>query len=256
MSLTLANPTLGYLGYATVNNNQVLVTGGNVDFGQTPVFDEMVYCPDTGNCARVKHSEGVRSPQGTVSFELADADGDGLTTLIDPSNRGTEFPIVMGSGVRAAYMSACKASSISVQGEPGGLISGSLSFMSSVVPSFGDYTPGAYVDLDPVPYWSSGAEGLVGWSVTVSQGVQPVFGNNTSDVPLYLRVGVSSVALEARFLADATPSSTINIGTGNKTITLMEETGRGYQYPADTDLPVFSYTYESYAVTADGSQMS
>jgi len=244
---------LGYGGSADIAGVQVLITSGSLDTSlNVSYLEPLDLPPSTTRRSRIKHADGTAAYNGSLSFDVTEPFLDVLTvfTLLQ---RFYEFDIGINDGDDSYAMSACKLTSLSLSGSPGGLITASISFSSiysrSSSPILNDYI------LDsaniPLGYWWSGNTAVRDWSFSMNQPVTPMYRNENLTTPSYLKVGLVIYSLAATTYTDIS-SSLINIATKSFTLT-GDTTSNAYSYGGQTDLGTFSHTFETAAVASAGS---
>lgn len=143
---------------------------------------------------KVRTSTGTYSYSGNLTFELSDE----LRNLIFTNEfffRRNFLDIALCDGEGLIEIPGAVWSSLSISGEVGSIITGSLAFQSCnkfvneieiLPPENPDYSSLPQLE----PYWQYGGEGLAGFSLNISRGVNPVYLNElTLITPSYLRVG-------------------------------------------------------------------
>jgi hypothetical protein len=244
---------LGYGGSATIAGVQVLITSGQLDENLNPSYLEPLDLPPnyaSGNRSRIRHADGTLSYSGSVSFDVTEPFLAVLTTTT-LLHRFYSFGMAINDGNTGFNLSGCNLTSLSLSGDPAGLITATVGGMSLTGISSGGGSNAYIFDDVPLGYWWSGNTAVRNWSFSMSQDVTPVYSNQNIMTPRYLKVGLVSYTLDVTTYTTAN-LDTINIAT--KTFTLTgDTTGYGYIYGGQTDLGTYSHTFETAAVASAGS---
>jgi hypothetical protein len=161
------------------------------------------------NESRVKviTADGNLSREVTVGF---DCDNQTLPTLLDwfIANRKTSFTTVVGTtDLRYLSLSGCVWSQLSLSGAANGLVTGSLTLPTTSVQPVNELTwtgsdefftsiqnrssvpVAVYPNDGLVPYWQTGNQDVVSWTMNLAQPVEGKYLNDGLDGPMYFRVG-------------------------------------------------------------------
>jgi len=266
---------LGYGGSGVIDGVQVLMTSGNIDIEQSVSYLDFLNLPPPQGSqgavtrSRVKHADGVVSFTGSISFDLT-ADLLNIFTTAKMFNRGYKYAVTVFTGEEGQYLANCYTTSLSISGSPGGLIAGSLSFVSDTIP-FRVYIgpsgeprgpghiiiPASFIrDTDsPLGYWYSGNTDVRDWTLNLNQAVTPVYINDPSGTqfPRYLKVGLWDLSLEVVTYEAVREHAAISIVSDTFTIT-GNSAGQGFNFNGPADLGTFRHVFESAADIAVGSQ--
>jgi hypothetical protein len=249
--MTDISKRLGYGGSAEIAGVQVLITSGNLDENLSPSYLEALDIPPTTNerRSRFKHADGTVAYSGSVSFDVTEAFLSVLTvsTLLQ---RFYTFDMGIHDGNQGYQYGSCKLTSLSLAGDPAGLITATIGGMSAVQMTGGGVA-NAYDFDEPLGYWWSGNAAVRNWSFSMSQDVTPVYVNDNVTTPKYLKVGLVSYTLD---VTTYTTSNVNIINIATKTFILTgDTTGYGYVYGGQTDLGTYTHSFETAAVASAGS---
>jgi hypothetical protein len=210
----------------------------------------------------VLHADGVDSYSGSVGFDVT-KDSMQLFTTARLLQRFYSFSVGLHDGNDSYVMANCKASSVTLSGAAGGLVSASISFTATTAQAAGAVKN--FFIRDPsadtgylVGYWWSGAESTLktkSWTFTMSQEVTPVYGNQNSTAPLYLRVGLVDYSLEVESFNQLLSgySNVVYIATESFTLTGTNFEA-GFQYNGVTDLGTYRYLFGTGVTVGDSAQ--
>jgi hypothetical protein len=263
----------GFAGVALVNGTQVLLTSGNATLDNTQTFVTLMdIVPDSTQRTKVLYAPGTTMISGSLAWDVkADA-----MNLISNSGgllqRGFHFTVAMWTGNAGTpyvgkLISNAYASSLSLQGAAGGLISANLSFVSGSVVSGGsniwnDWSGGgSYISTRsensasiPYGYWYSGNANIPvkDWTLSYSQEVSPVFLNQNTTAPKYMKCGTVEVTLDLNTMeqisfANTSELSHVVIATKNFQIQGVTKT-EGFTFNGPTDAGAYSYSFTSAAL--------
>lgn len=267
MALSTAK-ILGYGGSAEVIapsggpvGVQVLITSGSYSSSLAQSWLQMVATPPVNTQAanKVLHGDGVNAYTGSLSFDVTKAAMD-LFSVTKLLQRWYNFDVGIHDGNVSYVMTNCKINSLSITGAAGGLVSASISFVA--IDAFAAGTvDNAFIrdDVDDgylIGYWWSGARaGLKAksWTLTMTQDVQPVYGNLNSAEPLYLKAGLVEYGLEVESYTELVADSDV-VYISTETFTLKGTTSeKSFQYNGVTDLGTYRYVFGTGAVTTYAS---
>jgi hypothetical protein len=244
---------LGYGGSAEIAGEQVLITSGGFTSSESPSYLEPWSIPaSTASRSRVLHADGTATYAGDVSLDVTDRFLNVLstTTLL---GRRYQFDVGINDGEDAEEMADCYITSISLNGAPGGLITASLSFMSASAPQASVSVANAFIrDDEPLGYWYSGNTDVRDWAFTMNQAVTPMYTNQDTMAPRYLKVGLVDYNLAVTTYDAVIAHNTINIKTKSFTLTGVT-TEEGYAFAGVTDLGNYRHTFETAADATTGS---
>jgi len=258
---TIVTKRLGYGGSSVIDGIQVLITGGSFDQTMSVSYlDPWEIPPTQVKRSRVKHADGVSSYSGSVSLDVTKNAMllFGLGRLLDRNfNNAAGFDVGIHDGENQYRMTACKVSSISLSGSANGLIAASVAFMGTTGKGAevvgNDYVLNYTIDPDdrPAAYWWSGNTDVRDWTFTFNQDTAPVYSNENTMEPRYIRVGLVSYSLAVTTYEELDHEA-INIITTAFTL-VGDTTSKGYTYGGPTDLGMYSHSFETAATAAAGS---
>lgn len=235
----------------------MLITGGNFDDARSISYlDYLDILPVSLSRSKVKHADGTRAYSGSVNFDVSEKTIDlfALTRLFE---RRYSFIVGINDGEDSYTMSDCYISGISLSGAPAGLISASVSFVSSdgktAAAVANNYILNYNTDPTnkPAAYWWSGNTDVRDWSLNFSQDAVPVYSNEDEVDPRYIKVGLISYSLQVVTYSELDHDD-IEIIT--KSFTLTGDTNsKGYTFNGPTDLGMYSHSFETAADATVGS---
>jgi len=243
---------LGYGGSAEIDGFQVLITSGSLDENRTVSYLEPLDIPPSpGNRrSRIEHADGTISYTGAISFDVT-APFLNVLTVNTLLQRFYTFDIGIDDGNDSFKLQDCKLTSLSLAGDPAGLITASIGVMAPAqmisIAIDNDYI----LEDDPLGYWWSGNAAVRNWSFSMSQDVTPVYVNENALTPKYLKVGLVNYSLEVTTYT-APNVDVINIATATFTLT-GNTTAYGYVYGGQTDLGMYTHSFETAAAASAGS---
>lgn len=248
---------LGYGGSASIAGTQVLVTGGAFDEARSVSYLDMISTPTTSTPAgRVQHADGTRAYSGSLGFDVHE---DALVVFKAVGGlleRHFNFDISINDGVLDWKMSNCKATSVTLAGTVGGLVTASVSFLAKAGKVVGASGTTFLRDKAPLGYWYTGtgtSDNVKDWNLSMTQDASLVYTNEDTMEPDYIKVGGVSYELSVTTFEDLFPAGTtqsISIGTSAFTLT-GRPVGRGFSFGGITDVGSYSYTFET--SSQDGS---
>jgi hypothetical protein len=241
---------LGYGGSAEVAGQQVLITAGSFNTSDSPSYIEPWSIPPAGvSRSRVLHADGTEVYTGDLSLDVTDKFLTVLTTSALLGRR-YQFDVGIDDGEDAELMANCYLSSISLAGSPGGLVTASLSFVSATAPVSSIGVANAFLrDDEPLGYWYSGNTDVRDWTFTMNQATTPVYRNENSQSPRYIKVGMVDYSLAVTTFDAVIAHSTINIKTSSFTLTGVT-TSSEYSFAGVTDIGTYRHTFETAASSA------
>lgn len=276
---------LGYGGAASIVTNstdvQVLITSGNIDVGVAPSLYTALDVPPPAeglpggadSRSRMEFADGTKQVSGSISFDLTE-DLLALFTTTLLLKRAYHFNVGIFDGEAGQTLrydlgdkkGGCFLTSLSLSGAPGGLISGSIAFVSdeepedwtrATYPYSRDFIRNSYDDATeyqykPYAYWWSGNVDVREWTFTFNQAVEPVYSNEDVLLPRYLRVGLIDCSLEVTTYNQVRPHTGVVVATEFFNIVGVT-TAQGYNYNGQTDLGMYRHSFESAARLSVGS---
>jgi hypothetical protein len=242
---------LGYGGGCLLDGVALLMTSGSVNIEKNPSYMQP-YDIEQRRVWRSKvlYATGTQQSSGTVSFDMTWS-ASKLFARNRMFQRGRSFDVLMVDGVNGAMLRECYVTSVSASGSVGGIVTGSISFISAN--EWDDYSgSGRFMrEDDLVGYWSSGNDNVRDWSVNFSQAVEPVFLNENTPFASYMKYGLCDISLEMttyeRIIHDS-----VTIAAGHITLTGIV-TAEGYNYSGSSDVGTYSHSFSAVAELAQGS---
>lgn len=244
---------LGYGGSAEVAGQQVLITSGGFATAESPSYLEpWDISPTAVSRSRVLHADGTVAYSGEVSLDVTDKFLTVLTTSTLLGRR-YQFDVGIHDGESAELMADCYLTSLNLTGAPGGLVAASLSFASATAPVSSISVDNNFIrDDEPLGYWYSGNTDVRDWSLTMNQAVEPVYRNEDSTAPRYLKVGLVDYSLAVTTFDAVIAHSSIDIKTNTFSLTGVT-TSSEYAFAGITDLGNYRHTFETAAAASSGS---
>jgi hypothetical protein len=241
---------LGYGGSGVIAGQQVLITGGGFNTGESPSYLEPWSIPASAvSRSRVLHADGTEAYGGELSLDVTDAFLTVLTTSTLLGRR-YQFDVGINDGEDAELMADCYATSVSLSGAPGGLVTASISFVSATAPVPSISVANNFIrDDEPLGYWYSGNTDVRDWTFSMNQATEPVYRNENSKAPRYIKVGLVDYSLAVTTFDAVIAHSTINIKTSAFTLTGVT-TSSEYSFAGVTDLGTYRHTFETAASSA------
>ena len=248
--------TLGYGGSAEIDGVQMLLSSGGFENAVAPSYiNAYDIDPSEVPRSRMLHADGVNSYTGSIGFEVTQA-ALGVISTAKLLKRYYKFNIGINDGDAAYVMEDCYVTSLSLTGAPGGLITAQLGVAARAKQSAG-LVADNYILRDaahqPYGYWYSGNTDVRDWSLSMTQDVQPVYSNENTMDPRYMKVGLVVYSLQVTTYDAVQAHDTIGVATSS--FTLQGETNaEGYTFNGITDLGMYSHTFESSSDATVGSQ--
>jgi len=255
--------TLGYGGSAEVDGVQVLVTSGSFSSAFATSWLQMIQTlPDGTPANKVLHADGTTVHSGSVGFDVS-KDAMQLFAKTRLLRRFYPFDVGVFDGNDQYKMANCKATSVSLTGAAGGLVSATVAFLAPATWA-PDTVLRAFI-RDPtaasgqaVGYWWSGAKATLkakSWTFTMNQDVTPVYGNTAGADPLYLRVGLTEYSLDVESYNALAAGSSDTVYIATDSFTLAGTTSEtGFQFNGVTDLGTYRYLFGSGVTVGDAAQ--
>ena len=255
----------GFSGHAFIDGVQTLITSGNINEEVNPSYVNFVDIGrDNIQRSRVLYAPGTKIITGSINFDVYAP----MLAVLSTSRlfrRGYTFTVQLFDGNQGKQATNCYASSISLSGSVGGLLTASINFSSKEFGPTGHvqtYSPGGDVYLSPATtlsfgYWFSGRTDMQvkDWSLSFNQAITPVYLNQIDDldttVPRYLKVGVIDASLSLTTYTDplALPSPPNSIAVATSTFSIVgSRTSVGYSF-SPTEIGTFQHQFNSAAVT-------
>lgn len=244
---------LGYGGSAEIDGEQVLITSGGFNSATSISYLQMLDLqPVTDSRSKVKHADGATAYSGELSLDVTDSFLNILTTSRILS-RGYMFKVGIDDGEDGQELDNCLITSLSLQGTFGGLVTCSISFVSAEAPTSSASVANAFIgDAEPLGYWYSGNTDVREWSFSMNQDVQPVYTNENTPIPRYLKIGLFDFNLGVTTYEQVINTSVINIATRTFTLT-GDSASEGFQFAGVTDLGLYTNAFETAASISVGS---
>jgi hypothetical protein len=253
-----------------VDGVQVLITSGSLDTTKTPSYLNPLSIPPTMDSrTKVLHADGIEAYSLSLGFDVTQNFLDILTT-VKLFKRRYQFDVGFNDGENNHGLLKCYLTSLSVSGAAGGLMSASLSVISTSTST--PIIPDDYIGFQgssstwekdrPMGYWYSGNQNVKDWSLAMSQEVVPVYLNKDVTTPQYMRVGMIGFTLqvstyEALYPTGYSPTPTagtdkVKISTSAFTIT-GKVTAENKSFNGPSELGGYSHTFETSSDTGDSS---
>jgi len=242
---------LGIGGFANIDlggskNFDLLMTGGGMSHDKNiPYMNMMQMLPDNKSRTRCAFSYGTWVSNGNLTFDVTEKNLD-LFTKDNLLKRNTEFDVYIGDGIKAWKMTKCKYSSLSLSGSVSSLMSCNISFMSHNPIEESGTSPTYIRDDRLIAYWETGNIDISDWSLSISQDVQPRYGNTNSVWPLYLRAGLWEMGLDVTTYEQLRAHDTVNIKTKSFKITGISASS-GYSFNGIDQFGTYQHRFESSA---------
>jgi hypothetical protein len=260
---------LGYGGSAVVAGVQVLYTSADLTTSLTPSYQmPLDISPTAVSRSKTLHAMGVESYAGNVSLDVTQNFLAILTTATLFARR-YQFTFGFNDGETSKEMLNCYATSVTVSGAAGGLMTASISMTSATkwtqpptIPVTDAYIGFQGGDVNNIPkgYWHSGNTNVKDWSLSMTQDAAPVYTNQDTPSPRYIRVGLVSYTLQVTTYEQLFPyapspvAGTDQIFVSTSSFTLVGKlTSEGTSFNGPSDLGGYVHTFETSADAATGS---
>jgi len=198
---------------------------------------------------RISHADGVINVTGNVSFDLT----NGLLAIMTTNkllSRRYMIDFEIWDGNKGTKLEDCYITSISISGAPAGVMNGSIALMTASTPIEITEEP-TWLEFmlreenyQPWGYWYSGRPNIREWTFTFNQEVSPIYSNQNTMYPRYLRVGMLDCNLEVTTYEQFYEYDQVQILTTNFKI-VGKTNAKGYSFNGPTDLGMFRHTFES-----------
>lgn len=211
----------------------------------------------------IRQGYGLFTFSGEVTFELTVGALDFVFNSL-LYKRNSLFSLQFYDGKKTCTVYNCSWTSISINGQPGSMVSVSIGYqsnngyMENLVISGTDFRTGqVYDDSDFfVPYWRTGRPGIEEFTLNLNRSVSAQFLNNDLTVPTYLRVGLLEVSFQAtlpRYILDLMDNQLnlsegqLQIMVGTKILQLNNKilNNASYNMSSMSDIGRKTYTWES-----------
>lgn len=243
---------LGYGGSAVIDGQQVLITSGSFNTNHDNPYLEPWSIPATTDPrSRILHADGTENYSGDVALDVTDSFLAALTTAKLFSRRYS-FDVGINNGETSEVMTGCYLTSLSVSGAPGGLVNASISFVGPTAPASAVVANNFIRDDEPLGYWYSGNANVREWTLTMNQVANPVYINQNTVSPQYIKVGMVDYALEVVTFDNIIAYDNINIKTSTFTLTGVT-TGESYSFDGPAELGGYRHSFETAADATVGS---
>jgi hypothetical protein len=253
---------LGYRGRATVDGAPFLITSGSMENTVSTSYLSGYDMAGTKVKSRIYHAAGVVSHTGSISFDLTkEACGKIKNILRNP--RAEKFQVSMFGNDAGWIMSDCVAQTISLNGSPNGLVTGSLSFISDSPANMtymGEINARDEFSANLIPYWHTGAYLARDWSLSFSLNVTPKHCNGDESKsyglfgikahsPKYLFLGECQYDLSFSCFQRLTRGFTVMLGGGQMfSCDNYAVIGNALNIGGVGDINIFKYSASSHAV--------
>jgi hypothetical protein len=247
-----SSKVLGYGGSGVINNIQVLMNSMSLNRERSIGYQEMLSVPyDNAMRSKVSYGTGTLIINGSMSFDIT-ANALNLFSNTALFQRGFIFPVALSEGLDnddnplpTYKLENCLMSSISLNGSPGGLLTASVNFISAEDWIKNDPVVNDFIrDEEPYGYWYSGNIDVSDWTFNVNQTTSPVYTNENTEWPKYIRYGLWEISLETTTYVNPHEYDVISVAT--KTFKIIgKTTSQGYEYGGQTDMNTYSHTFSS-----------
>ena len=244
---------LGYGGSSEIDDVQVLIASGGFERQTAVSYLEPLSIPATTvSRSRVKHADGIAAYSANVSFDVTQNFLAALTTSRLFARRYT-FDVGIHDGEDAENMADCYVQSLSLNGSAGGLITATLSAISASAPASSLGVDNDFIrDDTPLGYWRSGNTDVRDWTLTMNQAAEPVYVNESTTTPRYIRVGLISFSLQVTTYEAVQTHNDITIATASFTLS-GDTASEGFQFVGVTELGQYTHLFETSADFSIGS---
>ena len=243
----LSTPTIN--SYFLPENGSAPVDG--VEFGQA--------------LSPIRVGFGTYQYSGSISYEMT----KGMAGMLggDFFNRAALFDVQFYDGRKTCTVRNCSWNSFSVSGQPNSTVSASIGYQSTngylndldvKSGSLKDYS----FDSDDllIPYWQTGAAGMVDFTLSFDRSITPMYLNNTFKGPSYLKVGMLNVSVQMTTMdyIEKMTGKSLSIRIGPKTVSLNKRVLTSVDYNMSTlsDVGMKSYSWTSISDNAATSVFS
>jgi len=260
---------LGFGGSAVIDGVQVLVTSGSLDIAKSPSYlNPLDISPTQVSRSRVLHADGTEAYSLNIGLDVTQ-NFLGVLTTLKLFKRRYSFTAGFNDGETAKGLTNCFVTSLSISGAAGGLMTASLSLVSSSSPST-PIVPNNYIGFQgatgwspndfPLGYWYSGNTNVKDWSLSMTQEANPVYLNQDVPTPRYIKVGLVTYTLQVTTYEQVYPYSPsptggtdeIKISTGSFTLT-GKVTSESATFNGPSDLGGYTHSFETSANATTGS---
>ena len=210
--------------------------------------------PQTQALSPIRVGFGTYQYSGSISYEMT----TGMANMLGDNffNRASLFDVQFYDGRKTCTVRNCAWNNFSISGQPNSAVSVSLGYQT---------TNGYMEDLDVqtgslkdysfdsedllVPYWQTGAPGIVDFSLAFDRSITPMYLNNTFKGPSYLKVGMLNVTVQMNTMdyLDSMDEESLVIRIGPKNVTLNKKvlTNLDYNMSTLSDVGMKSYSWSS-----------
>ena len=197
---------------------------------------------------------GTYQYSGSIIYEMT----TGMANMLGDNffNRASLFDVQFYDGRKTCTVRNCAWNNFSINGQPNSAVSVSLGYQTTngymedldvKTGSLKDYS----FDSDDllIPYWQTGAPGIVDFSLSFDRSITPMYLNNTFKGPSYLKVGMMNVTVQLTTMdyIDAMDGESLGIKIGPKKVTLSKRVLTSLDYNMSTlgDVGMKSYSWTS-----------
>lgn len=224
--------SLGTATATTYGTSYLSLLSGSIERRLETGFATSYHIPfSDAKRSKIKLNEGTYTFSGNISFELTSSLAGNILDVGFLSGRKKMFNLTIYDGMYTVNMPQCIWQNISINGDPNGAVTCSISFMSlnAYQKDIKVTNTRAITAVAPdalQPYWKYGSsngtsETVESFSLTFSRNVTPVFLNNDWLTPSYMRVGILDVELNINCLEKWFDLSEITLGS--KTLTFNND---------------------------------
>ena len=253
MADTVEKRLLGFSGGGAIDGIPVLITAGSaaVEISPSYVSPMSIPHPSSGGGpyrGQVYIGDGTAITNGSLSFDMTTSSAQLVKVL---SSRGKQFDVVFTDGTNGSQMKKCVASSVSATGSVNGIVTASVSFMCG-----SEWTdtggPGNWLrEHELTAYWASGNTNVRDWSFSFNTSLEPVYLNNKSYFPAYIKCGMSSVSLQMTCFERELHERVVISTSGFQLTGIV--TSDGYNFGGTGDIGTYVHTFTGTASLDEGS---
>ena len=244
---------LGFSGGGSINGVPVLITSGSASIEVSPAYVSPMSIPHPRSGGgpyrgQVYIGDGTAITNGSLAFDMTTSSAQLVKAL---SVRGKQFNVVFTDGTNGSQLTECVASSVTASGSANGIVTASVSFMSGA--EWTEYGKGAIWlrEHELTAYWASGNTNVRDWSYTFNTSLEPVYLNNRSYFPAYIKCGMSSVSLQMTCY-DRELHERVIISTSGFNLSGVV-TADGYNFGGTSDIGTYVHTFTGTASLDEGS---
>ena len=260
-----------YKSACTSINKYVQATSASVTKSFSVPTMNSYYLPKSGadNTAKslIRLGYGTCAFNGQISFQLT----KNMLDFLLPKNEGGKyagifsplnlFDVLFFDGKQRCRIGNCMWTNISINCQPGALVTASISFQSNnnfkqnlqidTTDGGSQYDPD---NFELIPYWQTGDDDMIQFQLSFERNVIPVYLNNDYVTPSYLRPGLINLNLSATYLEQQTDFPDISIKIGSKKITFNKLMLQNHVYNISNMQSQGEKTYQWNAISLNQTQ--